>query len=249
MENRSTQSQNVEASVQNNSTTSRPIMVLIAILVIGLLLQSWYMYNLNHRLNQIQTPSKLSDSLSTNTAPQQIKIHVANKAAQQTTGQQSSNTSKQYIWDQPDDIWNAPFDDQNWDPFQEMRAMQEQINRIFGNSFGHFGQSSRYSSLMNNDLFSPRIDLKENDKQFIVQVNLPGATKDNISVKLDGQLLTISGRIEQNNEKSNSNGTILRRERRSGSFTRNLTLPAPVKGNGMKTDFTDGVMKITIPKK
>jgi len=149
-----------------------------------------------------------------------------------------------------DDWWSRPFDASGWDPFQEMQDMQDHMNSVFGDSFGRFGRSSRFGDLTDFDRFSPNIDLKEKDDQFVVTVDLPGAENKNIAVKLEGQQLTISGSVDQKEEQEDSNdqGIMLRRERRSGKFSRTITLPAHVEESGMKTTFDDGVMTIIIPK-
>jgi len=149
-----------------------------------------------------------------------------------------------------DDWWSRPFDASDWDPFREMQEIQDHMNSAFGDSFGRFGRSTRFGNLTDFDHFSPNIDLREEEDQFVVTVDLPGAENKNIAVKLDGQLLTISGAVDKKDElvDNDDSGVMLRRERRSGKFSRTITLPAPVKESGMKTDFDGGVMTVIIPK-
>jgi len=94
----------------------------------------------------------------------------------------------------------------------------------------------------------PEIDVKENANQYIVLINLPGADKNDISVILDGQRLTVKGKKDYQKQHKNAMGNIIFQEHRSGSFQRSITLAGPVKQNKMKTRLGNGVLTIIIPK-
>lgn len=95
---------------------------------------------------------------------------------------------------------------------------------------------------------TPAMDVQDSGDNYVVLVDVPGTDANNISVKLEGDRLTISAKQSYDKKDTDSHGNVIYRERRSGSFRRSMSLPGPVKENGMKTDYDKGVLKITIPK-
>jgi HSP20 family protein len=139
-----------------------------------------------------------------------------------------------------------PIDPNSYNPFKEMVEIQKQMDAMFGQAFGHFGASPQFKGLFDGFSFNPNSDLEENDKEYIVRVDVPGADASKIKATLEGQTLTISGITEAQASKDPKKQ--LQQERRTGKFERVIALPSPVKQEGMKTDYKDGVMTITIPK-
>lgn len=135
---------------------------------------------------------------------------------------------------------------QPWNPYDEMQRMQDEIEKLFGESFSRFHLHSPLGSLSK----TPAIDLQDKSDHYLVMVNAPGADASSIDVKLDGQLLTISIKTEQGKqEDEDKNGNYHYRERFVGAFHRTLSLPGPADPENMKTDYRNGVLTITIPKK
>jgi HSP20 family protein len=92
------------------------------------------------------------------------------------------------------------------------------------------------------------MDVSETDDAITVKCDMPGMKKDDIDVTLKGNVLTIKGKREVEEEQKDEKGSIVRKERRSGSFTRSFTLPAAAKSDEIKTSYKDGVLTIVIPK-
>lgn len=148
------------------------------------------------------------------------------------------------------DDWFAgsPWNDE-WDPFVEMERMREQMMRLFDDSFHRFGRSPfapREGAL--SRAFSPRADLEDRGDRYIVRMDLPGVDKSDISVSLNGQMLTVSGKTSTIKDERDPSGRILRQERRTGQFERVLTLPGPVHAEKMEAKYADGVLTVTVPK-
>ena len=221
---------------EQKTRTSKLILILIAALVVAVGVQAWYMVGMHRKLNQMHARSQ---SGAWNMVP-------GSPPASQPPGNSHGPTPRAPL---DDDWFSGPFSPDKWDPLQEMQQMQDRMNRMFGESFGRFGRSPRFGSLSGSGSFSPRIDLKEEKDRFVVHVDLPGAQNNNINVKLEDQTLTITGTIDQKQEDTDDQGKVLRRERRSGKFSRTLTLPSPVVTEGMESHFENGVLEITIPKK
>jgi HSP20 family molecular chaperone IbpA len=103
------------------------------------------------------------------------------------------------------------------------------------------------------DLFSfsnfqwrPVWDVKENEKEIVVHVELPGVEKDNLSLKLENNILTLSGeKKHETNEKSDKYHRV---ERCYGRFCRSIRLPEGVDPASISANYTDGVLTVTVAK-
>lgn len=134
-----------------------------------------------------------------------------------------------------------------FDPFEEMRRMQEQMDRMFSHSFNRMQMDPAFQARGSLPSFSPETDLREKDDAYVIQMNIPGAEESNISVNLDDRVLTISGRTSQEVQQQDGN-RMYRVERRSGQFQRSLVLPGPVDAAKMEAKYKDGVLTVTVPK-
>ena len=151
-------------------------------------------------------------------------------------------------FDIDDDWFSRPFDPNKWDPFAEMQRMQEQMNRMFNDSFGHFGRSPRFRGLAREPSFSPKIDVHEEDDRFVVRLDLPGVEEGSLDVRVEGKKLRITGKRESVVDEKDQGGRIMRQERRIGDFARTVELPAPVDASRMEVKNEQGVFTIILPK-
>lgn len=135
-----------------------------------------------------------------------------------------------------------------WDPFLEMRRMQQMMDRQFADAFGRFRQSPDFGGLVQGNLFSPDMDLRDEDDNFVVRADIPGADKSDIKVEVDGNLLTISGERSETIQQQDAQGNFIRQERIAGSFHRAMTLPGPVKEDEVQARYENGVLTVTLPK-
>lgn len=94
--------------------------------------------------------------------------------------------------------------------------------------------------------WTPSVDISETDNGFEVRAELPGVAKDDLSVSVKDNFLTLSGEKRQENSEDAQN--FRRVERRYGSFQRRFTLPPDVTADDIKADYTDGVLTLSIPK-
>jgi len=93
-----------------------------------------------------------------------------------------------------------------------------------------------------------RVDVTENDKEFIVKADMPGMSKDRIDVVLENErVLRISG-MRETMAKEETPGMV-RQERGLGKVERTLELPGEGMTEGIKANYKDGVLEIMIPKK
>lgn len=136
--------------------------------------------------------------------------------------------------------------DTEWDPFAEMQQMQQEMDRLFAHSFNRLRMAPGFGSRAGEYPFGPEMDLTDEGDHYLVRMNIPGADQSNLQVTLDGRLLTVAGKVDERVEKNE--GQVIRMERRSGQFRRSVTLPGPVYSANMQSDFTNGVLTVTIPK-
>ena len=90
------------------------------------------------------------------------------------------------------------------------------------------------------------VDVSETSEAIEVEVDLPGVKRDEITVQLNENILTISG--ERSEEKEEKGRTFHRIERASGQFSRATALPCCVDEKQVDAEFYDGVLSITLPK-
>jgi HSP20 family protein len=94
--------------------------------------------------------------------------------------------------------------------------------------------------------WTPALDFIETEKAYVVRLDVPGIHKENIDLKLVGEVLTIVGRREE--VKEYRAGTALWKEREVGKFLRTIRLPLPVVEKGVEAICQDGILTVTLPK-
>lgn len=95
--------------------------------------------------------------------------------------------------------------------------------------------------------FSPRVDVREGEKEYEITAELPGVKKDDISVTLDNGVLSIKAETRQEN-KEEKEGRLIRQERRYGKFVRSFDLGPQVHEGDIKASFEDGILRLVAPK-
>ena len=94
--------------------------------------------------------------------------------------------------------------------------------------------------------FSPSIDVKENDKEFIIKAELPGVEEKDIDVTVTNDAVTIKG--EKKEEKEDKDKNYYYMERSYGSFCRVIPLEAEIDSGKAEARFKNGILDIKIPK-
>jgi len=125
-----------------------------------------------------------------------------------------------------------------WDPFDSLTEIHNEMDRLFGRSLR--------SQTGLEGVFSPAIDVAVEKDNVIIKADLPGLTRDDVSVTLQENYLTIKGEKKQETEKKETNYFLS--ERVHGSFTRVIELPVAVDAARIEARFKDGVLQVTLPK-
>ena len=128
-----------------------------------------------------------------------------------------------------------------WEPFRELTALQNEMNRWMGQLSGGVAPGNGQSST-----WLPAVDVWETENELVLSFDLPGIPEDQVAVELDDNVLTVSGQRERTSE--HSNDRFYRFERRFGTFSRSVTLPAGVSEEAIEANYADGVLEIRVPK-
>lgn len=126
---------------------------------------------------------------------------------------------------------------QRWDPFRELRRMDENMNRIRRGGFNGFGEIGHWAV---------PLDVVQDGDNVVVKATLSGINPDDIDVTIEDGILTIVGETKEEHEEKREN--YLLRERRTGKFRRTLRLPDTVDADKTETTYENGVLTVTFPK-
>jgi len=127
-----------------------------------------------------------------------------------------------------------------WEPARELHTIQQEMNRLFNTFFDTpvtAGAARRWL---------PAMDLVETEDHFLLRADLPGLGEEDVSIEVEGAVLTIAGERKAQHEEDKEG--YHRVERAYGSFSRSLTLPDGVDPEAVEASFDRGVLEVRIPK-
>lgn len=124
-------------------------------------------------------------------------------------------------------------------PFGEATLLQHRLNSIF-DELGLQPETAPSS-------FVPAVDVYEDAQKVVVKLEVPGIRQEDLSIRLENQILTVKGerKFEEEARKANFH----RIERSYGSFTRTFTVPQTVDTESVKANYDAGVLTIALAKK
>jgi HSP20 family protein len=125
------------------------------------------------------------------------------------------------------------------EPFQQFQREMDQLMQRF------FGETSETSNSLIT--WAPRVDVEEDDKQFIVKADLPGVEAKDVEVSVIDNVLVLRGHRKEQREEKNKN--YHRVERFEGQFHREIALPRGIDADHIQAKSSQGVLTVTIPKK
>lgn len=130
------------------------------------------------------------------------------------------------------------------DPFRDLSAIQDRMNQIFEDALA---RSRGREEGLRTGMWTPAVDIYENNDFVVVKAELPGVEKDRISVEVKEGILTLRG--ERGFDKELKEESYHRIERAYGSFQRSFSLPVSVDQEKVTARFQDGVLEVKLPKK
>lgn len=97
-----------------------------------------------------------------------------------------------------------------------------------------------------HETWAPKVDIKEDEKEFVVFADIPGVDPNEIDIEMDGNTLTVKGEKKTAHEEKSKN--YYRLERTTGKFYRQFTLPESVDSEKISAKTKNGVLAIHLPK-
>lgn len=130
----------------------------------------------------------------------------------------------------------------SYEPWQALRQMQSDLSRVLngGENTGEDGSSIATS------LWTPAVDIKEEESQFVLLADVPGVDPESIDVTMEAGVITIKGDRKAESEET-KNG-YHRIERRYGTFYRRFSLPDHADADKISAKYDNGVLKVIVPK-
>jgi HSP20 family protein len=125
----------------------------------------------------------------------------------------------------------------------DVAVLQNRLNSIFND----FSLPEGASETLAAGNFVPAVDIYEDAQRLTLKLEVPGISKDDLDIRVEGRTLTVKGERKFENEQKEEN--FHRIERRYGSFTRSFTLPNTVDVESVEASSTDGVLTLSLPKK
>ena len=125
-------------------------------------------------------------------------------------------------------------------------SLQREMNSLFDNFFRGFNVAPRGFAAGGMGMFTPSVDVKENEKEFIIKAELPGVEEKDIEVTVANDSVTIKG--EKKEEKEDKDKNYYYMERSYGSFSRVIPLEAEIESTKAEARFKNGILDIKIPK-
>ncbi|MSU75620.1 MAG: Hsp20/alpha crystallin family protein [Candidatus Magasanikbacteria bacterium] len=119
-----------------------------------------------------------------------------------------------------------------FEPFQDMDEMFNRLPALMGSQ--------------QMKAFVPAINMYETDKAVMIEIPLAGVRPEDVEVSVQKEVLVLKGQSKKEHEVDEKN--FYRKEVRSGSFYREITLPTSVLEDKVSAEFEDGMLRITCPK-
>ncbi len=127
-----------------------------------------------------------------------------------------------------------------WNPRRSLLNINDDLDRMFEEFM-----STRILEPTTMEI-SPRVNVEENDNEWILTAELPGVTKDDIELNFRDNILTLSGekKIEKEDKKKNYHHI----ERSYGRFSRSFAINSSIVTDKIEAKFKDGILTVVLPK-
>ncbi|HEY5656328.1 MAG TPA: Hsp20/alpha crystallin family protein [Myxococcota bacterium] len=129
--------------------------------------------------------------------------------------------------------------DLDWFDYPDALWRPARMRSLLGEMFGEGRPSAR--------AFAPSVDVAENDDEYVITAELPGAKKEDVTVELHENVLTIRGEKRSEREEKKDQARYV--ERCYGTFSRSFSLPSNASEENPKASFQDGVLTIRVRKR
>lgn len=136
-----------------------------------------------------------------------------------------------------------PISRTQWNPFKDREEWESRVATMLGTraATGNGGKEA-----LTVAQWSPLVDIIEDEKEYLIQAELPDMKKEDVRLTVENEVLAISG--ERKLEKEEKGKKYHRVERAYGSFVRTFSLPEDADGSKVTADFKDGMLHVHLPK-
>jgi HSP20 family protein len=122
------------------------------------------------------------------------------------------------------------------EPLSELDDLQDRLGRLFENVWG--------AGVVDSQAWSPLVDVEETDDAWILEADLPGVKREDVSVEVNHGEVAITGDLKERER----TGILRRRTRRVGQFDLRVSLPGDVNAHEVEAKLHDGVLTVRVPK-
>jgi len=133
-----------------------------------------------------------------------------------------------------------------WEPFRDLQAVQERLNRVFDEAFRGVPRGGDDEWALGGS-WAPSVDIFEHEGNLVLKAELPGVDPKDVDVRVENNVLTLRG--ERKFETEVKKEKYHRVERAYGTFSRSFTLPNVVDTEKIKAEYKDGVLQVTLPQR
>ena len=130
-------------------------------------------------------------------------------------------------------------------PFRVLQRFADEIDRMFDDIGRRWGGMPAFRERATADMWAPQIEVFQRENELVIRADLPGMKRDDITVDITEDAVTIQG--ERRQESEDEREGVYRSERVYGSFYRAIPLPEAAIIEQANATFRDGVLEITMP--
>lgn len=201
--------------------------VLLGLLLVGFSVQSWFL----HRLTRAATPSPVeADRDESETPPPAAALP----------------TAPQHAAPAPSPHWGMD----EWNPFEEMNRMREEMDSMFGRMFGGMNLRPEFDPFPRAMMArQPRMDIRETPEAYKISLEFPGADRAEIETEVRGGQLHVSARLSMNAGADDPGGRLTHTERFESRFHRSIPLPGDADPYAITSEYENGVLHINLPRR
>jgi HSP20 family protein len=125
----------------------------------------------------------------------------------------------------------------------------DRVDDLFSDFFRRFARSMPAGFETAAPPAEIRLDVTEHEKDYVVRAEVPGAKKEGVRVQIDGNYVSISTEVKQEQERKDDKGRVLLKETSIGSATRGFTLGCEIDDKAASARLEEGVLVLTLPKR
>ena len=122
-----------------------------------------------------------------------------------------------------------------WEPLAGFEDLYRRMGQLMERTFGDVGSGTWWQT---------PVDIEETDDAYLIEADLPGVNRDDLSLEWNDRQLTIRGEIKERERK----GFLRQQTRRTGEFHYTVTLPGDVDGDQIEASLAEGVLTVRAPK-